>query len=256
MEAIGQLTGGIAHDFNNLLTVVVANLEMLHRRLAADQGLHKYVERAMRGAERGAKVTQQLLAFARRQPLQPAVFDTASRIAELSDLLRGTLGHMITLDVRTAADLWPVEADPNQLESALLNLAINARDAMPAGGRLAVAAANVTLPAGILAGADDENVLEEAGEFVAISVADTGTGMTPDVRRAAFDPFFTTKPVGEGSGLGLSQVYGFVKQSNGHIVLDSEPGRGTKVTLFLRRGQMPAPVATTARTARSMAVRR
>jgi signal transduction histidine kinase len=234
MEAIGQLTGGIAHDFNNLLTVVIANLEMLQRRLSPDAGLRTYVERAMKGAARGATVTQQLLAFARRQPLQPVVFDAARRVGGLADLLRGTLGSGIELEIVAIPDLWPVEADPNQLESALLNLAINARDAMRDGGRLTVAAGNVTLrPASL--GVADASGADEPADFVAISVADTGTGMTDEVRRTAFDPFVTTKPVGQGSGLGLSQVYGFVKQSRGHVTLDSEPGRGTKVTLFLPR---------------------
>ncbi len=245
MEAIGQLTGGVAHDFNNLLTVVVANLEMLNRRLGDRDSLRIYVERAMKGAARGAAVTQQLLAFARRQPLQPVAFDAGRRIGGLAELLRGTLGQSIVLDIAAAADLWPVEADPNQLESALLNLAINARDAMPEGGRLNVTATNVTLGEAAL-DEDGGAAGSGPGDFVAISVADTGTGMTAEVRRTAFDPFFTTKPVGQGSGLGLSQVYGFVKQSHGHVTLDSEPGKGTRVTLFLRRATMPPPVAVTA----------
>jgi signal transduction histidine kinase len=236
MEAIGQLTGGIAHDFNNLLTVVLANLELLEGRLVPDPALRKYVQRATRGAERGAALTQQLLAFARRQPLQSTVLDVGARVRAMSDLLAGTLGFAIVPEIRVAPDLWHAEADPNQLESALLNLAINARDAMPRGGRLTLTTSNVVLDAEAIGPQGDV----EPGEFVAIAVSDTGTGMSPEVREAAFDPFFTTKPVGEGSGLGLSQVYGFIKQSHGHVTLVSEPGRGTTVTLFLRRAAAPA----------------
>ncbi len=231
MEAIGQLTGGVAHDFNNMLTVVLANLELLARRLTPESPLRTYVDRAMKGAARGATVTQQLLAFARRQPLQPVAFDVAARIGALADLLRGTVGVTIDIELAVAGGLWPVEADPGQLESAVLNLAINARDAMPDGGRLTLTASNTTLGP-IDLGADG---ILDAGDFVAVAVADTGTGMTPEVSRAAFEPFFTTKPVGHGSGLGLSQVYGFVRQSRGHVTLDSTPGQGTTVTLYLRR---------------------
>ena len=230
MEAIGHLTGGVAHDFNNLLTIVVANLELLDRRLSAEPALRKYVSRAMSGATRGAVMTQQLLAFARRQPLRPAVFDLGAQVNGLAVLLRGTLGSAIALELDLGEGLWLAEADPNQLESALLNLAINARDAMPRGGSLRVKAANVTLTADALTGSECE-----PGEYVCLSVADSGFGMSPEVLRSAFDPFFTTKPVGQGSGLGLSQVYGFIKQSQGHITLQSAPGQGTTVSLYLRR---------------------
>jgi signal transduction histidine kinase len=231
LEAIGQLTGGIAHDFNNLLTVVVANLELLDSRLDAESGLKKYVERAMKGATRGAELTQQLLAFARRQPLRPTSLNVPERMSGLSEMMRATLGQTVHVEFAVPSLLWPVEADPTQLDSAVLNLAINARDAMPQGGLLTVHARNVTLDAQAQARLGDV----EVGDYVAIAVTDTGTGMTPEVRRAAFDPFFTTKPIGQGSGLGLSQVYGFIKQSRGHVTLDSEPGVGTTVTLYLRR---------------------
>ena len=231
MEAVGQLTGGIAHDFNNLLQVIQANLEAMDTRLANDDPLHKHIDRALDGVDRGAALTHQLLAFARRQSLQPARFDVNERIAALSELLRGTLGGEITLESFCQDDIWQAEADPHQLETALLNLAINARDAMSEGGRLVIATSNTTLDAIEVAGSPDV----EPGDYVRISVTDTGTGMTKEVRDAAFEPFFTTKPVGRGSGLGLSQVYGFVKQSHGHVTLDSVVGQGTTVTIYLRR---------------------
>ncbi len=231
MEAIGQLTGGIAHDFNNLLQTIQANLDILEMRLEGDAVLHTHVQRALRGVEKGAALTQQLLAFARRQPLQPVSFDVNESIAALSELLRGTMGGRIIVEAICQEGLWQAEADPHQLETALLNLAINARDAMPSGGRLTIATANVTLSLGDVAAFEDV----EAGDYVRIKVADTGTGMTPEVRHSAFEPFFTTKAVGQGSGLGLSQVYGFVKQSRGHIALDSTLGHGTTVTIYLRR---------------------
>jgi signal transduction histidine kinase len=231
MEAVGQLTGGIAHDFNNLLQVIQANLEAMDARLNEDDAMHRYVQRAMLGAEKGAVLTQRLLAFARRQSLQPARFDVGERLMTITELLRGTLGGAITLETTCQEGLWHVEADPHQLEAALLNLAINARDAMPEGGRLAIAIANASLDAAMVADLPDV----EAGDYVQISVTDTGTGMSPEVRDAAFEPFFTTKQVGQGSGLGLSQVYGFVKQSRGHVTLDSALGYGTTVSIYLRR---------------------
>ncbi len=231
MEAVGQLTGGVAHDFNNLLQVIQANLEAVSARLAEDDPQRRHIERALAGAERGATLTQQLLAFARRQSLRPMAFDVAERIAASAEMLRGMLAVEIAVETRCADDLWMAEADPHQLETALLNLAINARDAMPNGGRLMISASNARLDGAATAGLADV----EAGDYVRIAVSDTGTGMTPEVREAAFEPFFTTKPIGQGSGLGLSQVYGFVKQSRGHITLDSVPGEGTTVALYLRR---------------------
>ena len=231
MEALGQLTGGVAHDFNNLLMVVQGNLEALGRQIGAEDPLHRYIKRASQGAARGAILIQQLLAFARRQNLRPTRFDVNERMAGLAELLRGSLGRSILLDWHLDAAGWPVEADPSQLETALLNLAVNARDAMPEGGRLEIGADNthVAIP---LRAVDGE---AEPGDYVRIRVADTGIGMRREVREAAFEPFFTTKPVGQGTGLGLSQVYGFVKQSRGHITIDSAPGKGTTVTILLPR---------------------
>jgi signal transduction histidine kinase len=240
MEAIGQLTGGVAHDFNNLLMVIQGNLEILRDRMGEEAACGAYVERALGGVRRANTLTHQLLSFARRQPLQPSTFDPNSRIREVSEMLARMLGEDVRLRLDLAADLWPAEADQNQLENALLNLAINARDAMPDGGALTLRSANATLSAAEL-GSDAE---AEPGDYVAVSIEDDGCGMTEEVRRSAFEPFFTTKPVGSGSGLGLSQIYGFVRQSRGHVTLDSEPGRGTTVTLFLRRAAAAAEEGT------------
>lgn len=242
MEAIGQLTGGVAHDFNNLLQVVQSNLEALSERLDDDDRRRRYLSRALAGAERGANVIQQLLAFSRRQSLQPLAFNVAERIATLGELLRSTLGGKITLELPDASEVWYVDADPHQFETALLNLAINARDAMPDGGRLTIDVADISIhDDGPTSGAEIE-----PGNYVAVRVRDSGTGMTAEVREAAFEPFFTTKPVGHGTGLGLSQVYGFVKQSRGHVTLQSAPGEGTEVVLYLlraRAGQAADPGA-------------
>ena len=223
MEAIGQLTGGIAHDFNNLLQVIVGNLESLRRRAASGMVAQDVVERfsanALRGAERGAQLTQRLLAFARRQALQPRVLDANSVLSGMSDLLRRTLGENVRLEVALAAKPALVLADPNQLENTLLNLAVNARDAMPDGGTLRLEVDSTQDP--------------EIGPAVDITVSDTGTGMPPDIIDLVFEPFFTTKPAGQGTGLGLSQVYGFVRQSGGTVRLTSSPGRGTTVRLLL-----------------------
>jgi signal transduction histidine kinase len=248
MEAVGQLTGGVAHDFNNLLQVVQASLEALLLRITPEDPLRRHVERALSGAEKGSMLTQQLLAFARRQSLQPARFQVADRITALSELLRGMLGGEIIVQTRCTADLWTVEADPNQLETALLNLAINARDAMPDGGRLTINAANAAINGATAADLPDV----AAGDYVRIAVSDTGTGMTPEVRDAAFEPFFTTKPIGQGSGLGLSQVCGFVKQSQGHVTLESAPGEGTTVSIYLPRAEPleSSPASTGAKVAR------
>ena len=223
MEAIGQLTGGIAHDFNNLLQVIVGNLELLRRRagsgMVAQNVVERFADNALRGAERGAQLTQRLLAFARRQALQPRVLDANSVISGMSDLLRRTLGENIHLEVTSATDPAPVLADPNQLENTLINLAVNARDAMPSGGTLRLDVHRVIDP--------------EVGDAVMISVSDTGIGMTAELMEHVFEPFFTTKPPGQGTGLGLSQVYGFVRQSGGTVRLESKPGRGTTVRLLL-----------------------
>jgi signal transduction histidine kinase/CheY-like chemotaxis protein len=240
LESVGQLTGGIAHDFNNLLTVIQGNLQVLEDlpSLATDAHGQQLVGAAMRAARRGAELTGKLLAFSRRQVLQPTTVDLSQMIESLADMLRRTLDQRIAIEVDVSADCPPVRADPGQLESALLNIAINARDAMPDGGRLSFRAAPASrrLPAEVRADLDESTATPE---FVAISVGDTGTGMSEEVRERAFEPFFTTKESGRGTGLGLSTVYGFVKQSRGGISIDSVPGHGTTLTLYLP----PAPRA-------------
>jgi PAS domain S-box-containing protein len=229
MEAVGQLTGGLAHDFNNLLTGVCGSLELLELRLAQGRfmELDRYVQSAQGAAKRAAALTHRLLAFSRRQTLDPKPTDLGRLIAGMDDLIRRTMGPHIAVRVERAADLM-VFADPNQLENALLNLCINARDAMPDGGELAIATCYETLQ-----GPPARALELEDGAYVALSVSDTGSGMTPEVIARAFDPFFTTKPMGEGTGLGLSMVYGFVRQSGGQAKIVSEPGRGTKICLYL-----------------------
>jgi signal transduction histidine kinase len=230
MEAVGQLSGGIAHDFNNLLMVIQGNLELLRERIG-EAPAAKYVDRALAGSNRGAILTQQLLAFARRQDLRPVSFDVRGRIAAMLPILRVTLGDRVQVELCAGEDECRAEADPHQLENAILNLAINARDAMPRGGRFSIAVENRR----IVASDPPDMEAPEPGDYVMITVTDTGSGMTEEVRRAAFEPFFTTKPVGKGSGLGLSQVYGFAKQSRGHVAIRSEVGKGTSVTICLRR---------------------
>jgi PAS domain S-box-containing protein len=232
MEAVGQLTGGIAHDFNNLLTGIVGSLDLLQTRL--DQGrtenVSRYINAAMTSANRAAALTHRLLAFARRQPLIPKSVDANALVVSLEDLLRRTIGETIDLDIVAAAGLWCTLCDPNQLESALLNLAINARDAMPDGGRLTIATANARI-----GGIDADTPALLPGDYIRIDVTDTGTGMSPEVAARAFDPFFTTKPIGQGTGLGLSMIYGFARQSNGHVLIESKQGAGTSVKLYLPR---------------------
>ena len=232
MEAIGQLTGGVAHDFNNLLTVISGNMEALQRRLTerGEPSLLRYVDSALRGSERAALLTHQLLAFSRRQPLQPTSVSVNALITNLSEMLRRTIAESVSIETVLAGGVWQAFIDSNQLENCLLNLAVNARDAMPDGGKLTIEAANVFLDENYVADADIP-----AGQYVGIFVSDTGTGMTPDVMSRAFDPFFTTKDVGQGTGLGLSQVYGFVKQSGGHVKIYSEVGAGTTIKLYLPR---------------------
>jgi len=230
MESLGQMTGGIAHDFNNLLTIIVGNLDLLRSRLNGDEGALRYVNIALMGADRGAKLTHQLLAFARRQPLEPRAVDLAQLLPDLTDMLRRSLGELIEIEVIGAGGLWSTSIDPHQFETAVLNLAINARDAMPKGGRLTLELANVWLDDAYARHHDEV----EAGQYVMLGVTDTGVGMPADVAARAFDPFFTTKGDG-GTGLGLSMVYGFVKQSGGHIKIYSEPGHGTTIKLYLPR---------------------
>ncbi|MCA6125779.1 response regulator [Bradyrhizobium sp. WSM 1704] len=230
MEAIGRLTAGIAHDFNNLLTVVLGNLESAQRRSAnLDSTLLHALENATRGAQQAAVLTERLLAFARRKPLEPRLLHLEAVVRRMSDLLQRTLGERIIVRTKIAANLWPVEADPTELEAAILNLAVNSRDAMPSGGELIIETANIELCV------DPEPAEGEAkeGPHVLISIADTGSGMTPDVLRHVFEPFFTTKSDGRGTGLGLSQVYGFAKQSGGHVRVSSQPDVGTTVSIFL-----------------------
>jgi signal transduction histidine kinase/CheY-like chemotaxis protein len=232
MEAVGQLTGGIAHDFNNLLQVILGNLDVMKSRLPAeDNGLGLKLEAAQRAGERASVLTAQLLAFARRQPLDPRPIEINRLVAGMSNLLRRTLGEAIRIETRLARDLWWVSADGNQLENALLNLAVNARDAMPGTGTLTIETRNLRLD-------NDDPILSDrlqTAECVAIMVADTGIGMTREVIEKAFEPFFTTKDFGRGTGLGLSQVYGFVKQSGGHIEIVSAPGAGTTIKILLPR---------------------
>ncbi len=234
MEAVGQLTGGVAHDFNNLLTVIVGNLNIAQRHLdslteAPAERLRRVINNAMRGAERATTITKQLLAFSRKQPLDPKPLNINKLVHGLSDFLRRTLGETVTLEITGAKRPWQVKADSVQLEAAILNLAVNARDAMTAGGKLTITTENYVL---------DEKYCQQyedlaAGPYVGIAVNDTGTGMSKEILERVFEPFFTTKKAGQGTGLGLSQVYGFIKQSSGHVEIESEPGRGTTVMMYL-----------------------
>ncbi|MEZ0170893.1 ATP-binding protein [Microvirga sp. TS319] len=233
MEAVGQLTGGIAHDFNNLLTIIVGNIELLQRRLPEGSGrLLRAADHAMEATRRAATLTHRLLAFSRRQPLDPKPIDANKLVAGMSELLRRTLGETIVLETVLAGGLWRTQADPNQLENAIVNLAVNARDAMPDGGKLTIETANTRL---------DEAYVEALaeplppGQYVQVSVSDTGTGMDKGTMGRVFEPFFTTKEEGKGTGLGLSQVYGFVRQSNGHVRIYSELGEGTTIKIYLPR---------------------
>jgi PAS domain S-box-containing protein len=228
MEAVGQLSGGIAHDFNNLLTVILGNAELLMDERDAPASRRSTLEIIRAAAERGAGLTQQLLAYSRRQSLRATSFDLNNLVGGMDELLSRSLGETIEIRTDLAADLWPVMADPSQVESALLNLAVNARDAMPEGGALTIETANVALD-------DVRNRSVRAGDYVMLAITDNGTGMEPDVAARAFEPFFTTKEVGKGTGLGLSMVYGFARQSGGDAVIESEPGRGTTVRLYLPR---------------------
>ena len=255
MEAVGQLTGGIAHDFNNILHVVLGNLDALRRAAAAGldrlspADFERLVANAVRGAERAAMLTERLLAFGRRQPLNPRPIDVNRLVAGMSDLLRRTLGEKIGVETVLGGSLWRTMADANQLENALLNLAVNARDAMPEGGKLTMETANADLDRAYAAAHREV----QPGHYVMLAVSDTGTGMDPEVRERAFEPFFTTKGVGQGTGLGLSQVFGFVKQSGGHVKLYSEPGEGTTVKLYLPRLLGDAPAAEEPATERAVA---
>jgi PAS domain S-box-containing protein len=241
MEAVGQLTGGIAHDFNNMLTGVIGSLDLLGRRLGmqSDPRVTRYIEAATTSAQRAAGLTQRLLAFSRRQPLDVRATDVNMLATGLEDLLARTIGENVALELALSDATWPALTDHNQLESALLNLAINARDAMPAGGRLTLETGNHVVAPG--SGADIE-----PGDYVRVAMTDTGTGMLPDVVARAFDPFFTTKPIGVGTGLGLSMIYGFVRQTGGHVHIETQPDRGTTVALLLPRAEASVVPMTTA----------
>jgi nitrogen-specific signal transduction histidine kinase/CheY-like chemotaxis protein len=234
MEAVGKLTGGVAHDFNNLLAVILGNAELLREKLGEDDPAIEAVTRASR---RGAELTQRLLSFSRQLPLQPAAVGLADLVSDMAGMLRRTLGATIAIETRSGKDLWQAHADPGQLENAILNIAINAQHAMPDGGALRIEIDNTTI--------DEETAdrLDDAipGEFVVLSITDTGHGIPPDALPRVFEPFFTTKEVGEGSGLGLSMVYGFVRQSGGFVAIESIEGQGTKVRLYLPRAVAGKP---------------
>jgi signal transduction histidine kinase len=239
MEAVGQLTGGLAHDFNNLLAVIMGNLELLLEDQTAKGQPAKMATAALEAANRGAQLVRHLLAFSRRQPLQPEPISLNGLVTGLHALLERTLGENIAIRTHLADNLWPAIVDPSQVETALINMAVNARDAMPNGGRLTIETGNKRL--------DDayaqQHLEVTAGQYVMVAVTDTGGGMTADVLQKAFDPFFTTKELGKGTGLGLSQVHGFVKQSHGHIKIYSEVGVGTTVRVYLPRAQSVAAAA-------------
>lgn len=228
LEAIGQLTGGVAHDFNNLLTIIAGNLELLEDYVADPRGFDN-LKRAQSATEAGARLTNRLLTFARRRRLEPEIVNLNEQVQAMTELLTRTLGDDIRLATRLAHDLWTTRIDPSEIENGILNLAINARDAMPDGGKLVIETSNVTL--------DEDTLFWDGaavpGNYVRMSVSDTGVGMSPEILRRAFEPFFTTKPSGRGTGLGLSTIYGFVKQSNGNIMIYSEPGQGTTVNIYL-----------------------
>jgi len=241
MEVVGQLTGGIAHDFNNLLGVVIGNLDFLAERLTGDEELLEYVESATDASLHGADLIHQLLAFSRKQPLSPKTLDLDERVSGMLKMLRRTLGATIEIETIRSDGPLTAEIDPTQLESAVLNLAVNARDAMPAGGRLTIEMTKTRLDEAYVLGQSEA----APGDYVMLSVTDTGTGMSPEVLAQVFEPFFTTKDVGEGSGLGLSMVFGFTKQSGGHVEIESTIGEGTTVKLFLphtrRKIETPEP---------------
>jgi signal transduction histidine kinase len=229
MEVVGQLAGGVAHDFNNILAIIYGNLDLLDEALTDRPDLRDIVQGTLKAAERGASLTHQLLAYSRRQPLDPRVLDAGKLVEKMTDLLRRTLGETIEVQTRVADKLWKTLIDPHELENALVNLAVNARDAMPDGGKLIIELQNAVLDASYA----EQHLEVLPGAYVMLAVTDTGTGMSKEVVEHALEPFFTTKPTGQGTGLGLSMVYGFVKQSRGHIKIYSEEGHGTSVKLYL-----------------------
>ncbi|MBA1145057.1 CHASE3 domain-containing protein [Mesorhizobium neociceri] len=232
MEAVGQLTGGIAHDFNNMLAVIISAMNLAQRKLArGEHDIIKFIEAATDAATRAANLTARLLAFSRQQPLAPQVVDTNRLVTGMSDLLRRVLGETIRIETVLAGGLWKTHADPSQIENAILNLAVNARDAMGDNGKLTIETVNSHLDDSYAA----THAEVKAGQYVMIAVSDTGEGMPAEIMAKAFEPFFTTKPVNKGTGLGLSQVFGFVKQSGGHVKIYSEPGEGTTIKIYLPR---------------------
>lgn len=260
MEAVGQLTGGIAHDFNNMLAAVIGPLDLLASRFKdqTDPRAKRYIDMAIDGAMRAAQLTQRLLAFSRQQPLQPVAVDVNRLVDGMSDLLAHSLGSSVRLQTALSADVWWTHVDANQLENVILNLAVNARDAMPGGGKLTIGTVNCELDPDADADAATATATAHpglpAGQFVMITVSDEGSGMPPDVMAKAFDPFYTTKTVGKGTGLGLSQVYGFVRQSAGHVRMTSQVGQGTRVTLYLPRHLADVEAASSADVAASVPV--
>ena len=241
MEAMGQLTGGVAHDFNNLLTIISGNLEIAESSLqswsdATRELLTRVIANAAHGAQRAAMLTQRLLAFARRQPLDPRLTDVNQLLAGMSDFFRRTVGENIDLEVVGGAGLWQVEVDPSQMEAAILNLVVNAKDAMAGKGKLTIETSNAFIDESY----SQQNADIPVGQYVQLAVTDNGSGMSPDVQQKAFDPFFTSKEPGQGTGLGLSQVYGFVKQSGGHVKIYSEVGEGTTIKIYLPRSDVAA----------------
>ncbi|WJI71361.1 MULTISPECIES: CHASE3 domain-containing protein [unclassified Mesorhizobium] len=251
MEAVGQLTGGIAHDFNNMLAVIISAMNLAQRKLTrGEHDIMKFIEAATDAATRAANLTSRLLAFSRQQPLAPQVVDANRLVAGMSDLLRRALGETIRIETVLAGGLWKTHADPSQLENAILNLAVNARDAMGEDGKMTIETANSHLDESYAA----THAEVKAGQYVMIAVSDTGAGMPADVMERAFEPFFTTKPVDKGTGLGLSQVFGFVKQSGGHVKIYSEPGQGTTIRIYLPRFFGPEEAAISSERAGNPAV--
>jgi signal transduction histidine kinase/ActR/RegA family two-component response regulator len=236
MEAVGQLTGGIAHDFNNMLAVVVGGIDLARRRLSGPRReVTQHLTNAMEGATRAAALTRRLLSFARSEPLLPERIESGELVSNMSDLLDRTLGERIRIETNLSPNAWPIFVDPHQLENAILNLAVNARDAMDGDGRLVIASENVKMKANAVGDI-------QPGDYLRISITDEGCGMTDEVRERAFEPFFTTKPVGKGTGLGLSQIFGFAHQSEGEVGIESEVGKGTTVSLYLPRTKATAPI--------------
>jgi two-component system NtrC family sensor kinase len=243
MEAVGRLTGGIAHDFNNLLTAIIGNVDLAQRRFTTDpERARRSIGNVKEAALRAAALVQRLLTFSRQHPQEVAIVDVNRVVRDMSELLQRTLGETITIEAVLAAGLWKASLDQNQLENAIINIAVNARDAMPDGGRLTIESGNIYLDENYVADEGDDDL--KAGQFVMLAMSDTGTGMTREVISRAFEPFFTTKPQGAGTGLGLSMVYGFVKQSGGHIKIYSERREGTTVKMYFPRA-IEQVVATT-----------